>query len=53
MADSNSKSGIGCGGLGVIIAVVVSWTVNHSILWALVHGILGWIYLLYYVLFVR
>ncbi len=52
MADnSSSSSGIGCGGLGCVIAVVVSWGLNHSVLWALVHGILGWIYLLYYWLF--
>ncbi len=34
-------------GLGTIIAVVVSWSRNHSILWAIVHGILGWIYVIY------
>jgi hypothetical protein len=34
-------------GLGNIIAVVVSWSRNKSILWAIVHGILGWLYVIY------
>lgn len=37
-------------GLGTIIAVVVSWSRNHSILWAIVHGILGWLYVIYAIL---
>lgn len=40
-------------GIGSIIAVVVSWSVNHSILWAFIHGWFGWLYLIYYGLFVR
>lgn len=36
------------GGLGMIIAVVLSWSVNHSILWAIIHGILSWLYVIYY-----
>jgi len=34
--------------LGAAIAVTISWSVNHSILWAIVHGILSWVYVLYY-----
>lgn len=34
-------------GLGTIIAVVVSWSRNKSILWAIIHGILGWLYVIY------
>ena len=37
-------------GLGTIIAVVVSWSRNKSILWAIVHGILGWLYVIYAIL---
>lgn len=37
-------------GLGTIIAVVVSWSRNQSILWAIVHGILGWFYVIYAIL---
>jgi hypothetical protein len=34
-------------GLGTIIAVVVSWTRNKSIVLAIIHGILGWLYVIY------
>jgi hypothetical protein len=34
-------------GLGTIVAVVVSWSRNKSILWAIIHGILGWLYVIY------
>lgn len=34
-------------GLGNIIAVVISWSRNKSILWAIIHGILGWLYVIY------
>ena len=34
-------------GLGSIIAVVVSWSRNKSILWAIIDGLLGWLYVIY------
>ncbi len=34
-------------GLGTLIAVLVSWSRNKSILWAIIHGILGWLYVIY------
>lgn len=34
-------------GLGTIIAVVISWSRNKSIVWAIIHGILGWLYVIY------
>jgi hypothetical protein len=34
-------------GLGTIIAVVLSWNRNQSILWAIIHGLLGWLYVIY------
>ena len=37
--------------IGAIIAVVMSWEANHSILWAVLHGIFSWFYILYRVLF--
>lgn len=36
-------------GIGTVIAIILSWTVNHSILWCILHGILGWIYVIYWV----
>ena len=38
-------------GLGTIIAVVVSWNRNKSILLAILAGILGWLYVIYAILF--
>jgi hypothetical protein len=37
-------------GLGSCLAVVISWSVHKSILWAIFHGIFGWLYVLYYAL---
>jgi hypothetical protein len=39
----------GCG-VGSIIAVILSWITNHSILYALLHGILSWFYIVYWVI---
>jgi len=33
---------------GSALAIVISWSVHHSILWAIFHGILSWLYVLYY-----
>jgi mono/diheme cytochrome c family protein len=40
--------GTGCWALGSAIAVVLSWARNGSILWAILHGILSWIYVIYF-----
>ena len=37
-------------GIGSVIAIVASWSRNHSVLWAILHAILGWFYVIYYVL---
>jgi len=37
-------------GLGSVIAVVLSWERNKSVLWAILHGIFGWFYVIYYVI---
>ncbi|MHC4573484.1 MAG: hypothetical protein ACYS76_05050 [Planctomycetota bacterium] len=42
-----TQSGIG---LGSAIAVVLSWQRNKSILLAIIHGILSWIYVIYFAL---
>lgn len=36
------------GALGVAIATAISWSVNQSILWAILQGGLGWLYVIYY-----
>lgn len=36
--------------VGCMLAVVISWGINHSILWGTLHGWLGWVYVIYYAL---
>lgn len=36
--------------LGTALAVTISWSVNKSILWAIIHGIFSWFYVIYYAL---
>lgn len=33
---------------GTALAMVISWSQHESILWAIVHGILSWVYVAYY-----
>jgi hypothetical protein len=34
-------------GIGAVIAAVISYSVNKSILWAFLHGAFGWLYIFY------
>ena len=43
--SSVAKAGIG---MGSALAIAISWSVNQSILWAILHGFFGWLYVLYY-----
>ena len=36
--------------LGTVIAVVCSWQRNRSILWAILAGLLSWVYVVYFAL---
>jgi hypothetical protein len=36
--------------LGSALAVVLSWDANHALLWAILHGLLSWFYVIYYVI---
>ena len=46
-AANAAKVGIG---FGTALAITISWSVNKSIGWAIVHGILSWFYVIYYAL---
>ena len=35
---------------GSALAMVISYTNWHSVLWAIFHGILSWIYVIYFVI---
>ena len=36
---------------GTALAIAISYTNNHSILWAIIDGFFSWLYVLYYLLF--
>jgi len=50
----NDKKGCGCcgggvlGSIGAVLAALLSWKVNHSILWALIHAFFSWFYVIYH-----
>lgn len=51
MSEGKSSSvSVGGGGitLGSLLAVILSWTVNHSILWCILHFFCSWIYVIYW-----
>lgn len=33
---------------GSALAIAISWSVNKSILWAMLHGVFSWFYVIYY-----
>ena len=35
---------------GSALAIVISWSLNKSVLWAIIHGIFSWLYVIYYIL---
>lgn len=46
MADNTIQtSGVSVGG---IIAAFLSWMKWHSVGWAIIHFLLGWLYVIYY-----
>jgi len=38
---------------GMVLAMIISWSLNHSILWALLHGWASWLYVGYYAFYLR
>lgn len=48
LPNNAARNVMGWGRLFTVIAVLVSWSINQSIWWTIVHGSLGWIYLIYY-----
>jgi hypothetical protein len=52
--ELKKKRGCGCfgggvfGSIGAVLAALLSWKVNHHILWALVHAFFSWFYVIYH-----
>lgn len=32
---------------GSALAITISWSLHHSILWAIIHGFFSWLYVIY------
>ena len=45
MKKTTVTSGIS---MGAALAICMSWTHWHSVGWAIIHGSLSWIYVIYY-----
>ena len=45
--EKNVKTGIS---FGSALAMIISYTAYKSIGWAIVHGVLSWIYVIYYII---
>jgi hypothetical protein len=50
MSDNSSSVSVGGGGIGLgsILAVILSWTTNHSIAWCILHFFCSWFYVIYW-----
>lgn len=42
-----AKAGVS---FGSALAITISWSLHHSLLWAIVQGFFGWLYVVYYAL---
>lgn len=45
--EGATRAGIG---LGSALAVAISWSLHKSIVWAAIHGVLSWIYVIWFAL---
>lgn len=56
MAEQTGRSGRGVAvvrtgiSFGSALAIAISWSLHKSLLWAIIHGLLSWIYVIYYAL---
>jgi hypothetical protein len=49
MSDSRRGGAVSAGvGFGCALAITISFNINHSIGWAIIHGICSWFYVIYY-----
>ena|ERR1700737_2495295 len=52
--DAPASGGDGCApagyGLGATLAMILSWQSNHAVLWVVLHGLLSWVYVIYYLI---
>ncbi|HTZ77503.1 MAG TPA: hypothetical protein VMC10_06340 [Stellaceae bacterium] len=52
MAAIYYRSGVTYGiSFGNALAIAISWSRGHSVLWSIIDGFFSWLYVLYYLLF--
>ena len=34
--------------MGSALAITISWSLHHSIIWAIIHGFFSWLYVIYF-----
>jgi hypothetical protein len=46
----SDKSGAASAGIGfdTALAITISWSLHKSILWAILHGLFSWLYVIYF-----
>ena len=47
IVKGSAKAGIS---FGAALAMIISYVKWNSIFWAIIHGILGWVYVIYYII---
>jgi hypothetical protein len=48
MSEGSNSAVSGGIGMGCALAMILSWSRNTSILWAILHGIFSWFYVIYF-----
>lgn len=49
--NKKTKSTVSSGiTFGSALAIAISWSLHKSILWACIHGLFSWLYVIYYAL---
>jgi hypothetical protein len=49
---SSGSSAVNSGiGLGTVVAAIISWSTNSSLGYCILHGALGWLYVIYWMFY--
>lgn len=53
-SEGKQSNSCGCcgggifGSIGSVLAAILSWKMHHSLLWALIHAMFSWFYVIYH-----
>lgn len=48
--DFGAKVGRSGISFGCALAICISWSLHKSVLWAIIHGLFSWFYVIYYII---